>query len=108
MQGGFGVLFGPTGGFIFSFIIMAFLISKMKNVKIINNEKIDLFIILLIANLVVYMIGGTYLGIYLNLSIGSTLAVLVPFLIGDSLKIMVSIYAYMNIRSHVTYEGPQI
>jgi len=106
--GGFGVIVGPTGGFIVGFIIMAFFISKMKNVKIINNEKIDIIIILVIANIILYMIGGTYMAFVLGTDIPRTIAILTPYIPGDILKIIVSLYAYLNIRSYVTYEGSQI
>lgn len=108
LQGGIGVITGPTGGFILSFILMAFFIGKMKNINFINNEKINLFVILVVSNLLVYMIGGAYMGSYLNINIASTIALLSPFVIGDSLKIIVALYAYLNIRSHLTYEGSQI
>lgn len=107
-QGGIGVIFGPTGGFIISFIIMAYFIGKMKNVIFINNEIFSLVLILLVANLIVYMIGGTYMSIVLKTNLSSTIAIMLPYLIGDFLKIIVVIYAYLNIRSHLTYEATQI
>lgn len=103
--GGFGVLFGPTGGFIFSFIIMAFIVGKMKNVNFINNDLANIFITLVIANLIVYMIGGAYLGYYLKLNLASTVAILVPYLFGDFIKIVIVSYVHLNIRSRVSYEG---
>lgn len=103
-QGGFGVILGPTGGFIISFILMAYFIGFMKNVKIINNEIINISVILVIANLIVYMIGGAYMGFVLNISLSSTVAILVPYIFGDILKLIIALYAYLNIRSYVTYE----
>lgn len=105
MQGGLGVILGPTGGFILSFILMAFFIGKMKNVKIINNEKVRLFIILTISNVIVYMIGGSYLMFSLNLNLASTGAVLSPYFLGDFIKILVALYVYVLIRTKITYEG---
>ena len=108
LTGGFGVILGPTGGFILSFPIMAFMIGKMKNVNFLNKEIFSLSLILVLANLVVYMIGGTYMAFVLNINLQGTLAILGVYVLGDFIKIGVSLYAYLNIRSYVTYEDPQI
>ena len=104
MNGGFGVLVGPSGGFLVGFILMAFMVGKMKNVKIINNEFFNIFIILTISTIVLYMIGGAYLGYVLNLNLASTLAILTTFFFGDLVKITIVSYVHLNIRSHETYE----
>jgi len=105
MQGGFGVIMGPTFGFILSFILMAFFIGKMKSVKIINNEKIRIFTILVLSNVIVYMFGGAYMMIYLNLDLASTGAILSVYFLGDFVKILVALYVYVLIRKQITYEG---
>jgi len=108
MQGGIGVILGPTGGFIIAFILMAYLSGIMKNIKIINNEYIDLFLILIFINFIVYMIGGTYMSFIINTNLSSTVAILGQYIFGDFIKIVIAIYAYLNIRSYVTYEHTEI
>ncbi len=103
-QGGIGVILGPTGGFIISFIFSAFIIGKMKNVKIINRVNIDIFLKLMIGNLIIYMFGCSYMAISLNMTLLSSIAIMLPYLFGDLIKIMLVIYSYVSIRSHVTYE----
>ena len=107
-KSGFGVILGPTGGFLIAFILGVVILSKMKTVKIINNETANIVLVLIIANVVIYMIGWTYFAINLDYSIGRTLAFMWPFAIADLVKIVVATYAYLNMRSHVTYEHAQI
>lgn len=107
-KGGFDVILGPTGGFLISFVFAVYFISKMKSVKIINNEIIHISTILLLANLFIYMSGWTYFALYMNFDLLRTLGILWPFAIADLLKISVATYAYSNIRSYITYERAQI
>ena len=106
--GGMGVILGPTGGFIVGFIVMAHVIGifkdKLKIGKFINNEYVEIFIILILATIVLYIIGGAWLMTSLNLTLRPTLGILVVYLPGDLVKILVALYAYVYIRSYVTYE----
>lgn len=103
-KGGFGVILGPTGGFLLSFILMVIFISIMKNVKIINNEIVNIVVVLVVANVLVYMIGWTYFALYMKFGIARTLAILWPFALGDIVKIIIATYVYLNMHSYVTYE----
>lgn len=103
-RGGFGVLVSGSGGFIISFVFVSAFVGFMKNVKIINNEFINFFIILFGANLIIYMIGGAYISYLTSSSYPLVLAGFYLYLIGDILKILVVIYVYLRIRSHITYE----
>lgn len=107
-KSGFGVLLGPTGGFLISFVFAVYFISKMKTVKIINNEISLIVVVLLIANLFIYMSGWTYFAIYMEFDIARTLGILWPYAIADLVKISVATYVYVNMRSRVTYEYSQI
>jgi biotin transport system substrate-specific component len=101
---GLGVLFGPTGGFLFSFIIAVIFVSIMKNVNFINNEIVRIVIILLLANVIIYFIGWTWFAIYTNTTLQRTLGIMSIYILGDLIKIVMVTYAYLNIRSYVTYE----
>jgi len=103
-QGGFGVLLSGSGGFIVSFVFAAVFVSFMKNVKIINNQFLHIFVVLLIATLFIYMIGGAYISFLSKVSYPLVLVGFYTYLIGDILKIIVVIMVYMRVRSHVTYE----
>lgn len=108
LQGGFHVIAGPSGGFIIGFIVIAYLIGllndNMKNINFLNNEKVTVVLILVAATVVLYMIGGSWMKYVLDLNLSSTVAILSVYLPGDLIKIIVSLYAYVYIRSHVTYE----
>ena len=80
----------------------------MKNVKFINNKILHIVVILILANLIIYMIGWTYYANYAGLNITRTLAIIWPFAIGDLAKIAVVTYAYLNMHSYVTYERAEI
>ena len=103
-KGGIGVILGPTGGFLLSFILMVIFISIMKNVKILNNKSLNITVVLVFANVMVYMIGWTYFAIYMEFGIARTLGILWPFAIADIVKIIIATYVYLNMYSYVTYE----
>lgn len=106
--GGFGIILGPTGGFLISFIFAAYFVSVMKNVNFINNKITHIVVVLLLANLIIYMSGWTYYAIYADLSIAQTLGIIWPFAIGDLVKIVIVTYVYLNMHSYVTYERAEI
>ena len=103
-NGGINVLVGPSGGFLIGFIIVSGFVAFMKNVKIINNQYLNLLLILGISTALLYMIGATYIGYLYNMRYWLVLAGFAPYLVGDSIKILTVIYVYVRIRSHVTYE----
>lgn len=93
-----------SGGFIIAFIFAAFMAGSTKNIKIINNEYVDRFIVLFIVNVLLYMIGSTYVAYLYNLSYWVVLAGMYIYLVGDIIKIVTAIYVYRRIRPHITYE----
>ncbi len=107
-QGGLGIVFGGSGGFLIGFIFATIFIGISKNVKIINNEYGRYFVILTIATVIIYMFGGSYIAFISNTSLPIVLAGFGLYLIGDFLKILVVIHVYVRIRTHLTYEGAKI
>lgn len=93
-----------SGGFIVSFIIAAFVIGFVKNVKIINNKKVNVFIILFLVNILIYIIGSTYVAYLYDLNYWVVLAGMYIYLGGDIIKIIAATYVYPRIRNHITYE----
>ena len=86
---GLGTLFGPTGGFLFSFILGVIIISFLKG----DGKNI---IRLAFANLiggiiVVYLIGIPWLAIFLDLSYTKAAVIgALPFIPGDLIKVAVA------------------
>ncbi|MES2272957.1 MAG: biotin transporter BioY [Chlamydiota bacterium] len=85
--GGFAILLGPKGGYLVGYlaaaIVTGFLIEKLRE-KTIRNA----FIALGLGNLVIYLFGAGYLSTFVGFQKAILLGI-VPFLIGDLLKILI-------------------
>lgn len=102
--GGLGIILGRTGGFLIGFVLAAFFVGVMKTVKFINNEYIHHFVILVGANVIIYMCGASYMAYVTNTNTWLVLGYFPTYFIGDFLKIIASLYVYSRIRSVITYE----
>ena len=85
MQAGPHILIGPTGGYLFSFIIAAFLIGYFKE-KGFMLSPINCFLACFLSTTIILLIGSFYLsilvgGIHKGFAIG-----FYPFFIGDIIK----------------------
>ncbi|PIO48853.1 MAG: hypothetical protein CMR00_03080 [[Chlorobium] sp. 445] len=77
-------LFGPTGGYLLSFPVAAYVVGMLVNRE---HNVVQAFIRIVLASLVIFAIGAAWLKVALQLSAEATLAQGVyPFLIGDVLK----------------------
>ena len=87
--GGIGALLSPTGGFILGFAVAAFtgaMMARMNHGSFMYN-----ILVCLVMEALTYLIGLPWLKIYLSTSWAKALTVgLVPFLIGDAVKILVA------------------
>jgi len=87
-KAGIGILFGPTGGFLLGFIISAYVIGKIIEVK---KEKNIFYYFLagIIGTVILYIIGITQLSLITGIGIKKAITVgMLPFLPGDILKII--------------------
>jgi len=87
-KAGVGILFGPTGGFLFGFIISAYIIGKIVELK---KEKNIFYYFLagIIGTIILYIIGITQLSLVTGIGIKKAITVgMLPFLPGDILKII--------------------
>lgn len=98
-SGGLASLLGPSGGYIFSFPIMALVIALI--VK--RNEKLSFKIIaLIIGTAVCYLIGTLWFIYVTNTSLIQALTMcVIPFLPGDTLKIIISIILANRLNSKI-------
>ncbi len=88
-KGGFHILFGPTGGFIISYIIVA-LIMSFASQK--TNKKLTLFIFGLLSLAVCYIFGSLQYSLISKVSFYNSLFVCVyPFVVFDVLKALLAI-----------------
>jgi biotin transport system substrate-specific component len=86
---GLGVLFGPTGGYIFGFLISAGFISYFKGTG--KNIYRNLIVTTIGGIFVVYLIGIPWLAISYDMTLMNAIkAGALPFLIGDLLKVILA------------------
>jgi biotin transport system substrate-specific component len=100
-KAGLGVLFGPTGGYLIGFIVGSYLIGKIIEIK----KDAGIFLIamaMIIGFLVLYAIGILQLSVVAKLSFVKALSVgMIPFLIGDALKIAVATFVTLKLRNRI-------
>ncbi|GAB4115723.1 MAG: biotin transporter BioY [Candidatus Caldatribacteriota bacterium] len=95
-RAGIGVLFGPTGGFLWGFIIAAYLMGKLVEYRKGEKSVKFYFLVGLWGTLVIYLLGILQLSLVTTMGIKRALMVgLVPFIPGDILKLIAaSLVAY--------------
>ena len=88
LNGGLSAIFGPTGGFLFSFPIMALVMSMI----ITHDRSLKGHVLaMVIGTVICYGIGSMYFMLMMKTTLMATLMTCVfPFLLGDALKIAVS------------------
>jgi len=89
MQSGLGYLSGATGGYIFGFILAAFVIGYLSDNFVIFRSWYGMLSLMLLANFVlIYGVGLFHLGLVTGIRDISQLLLLgaVPFLVGDLIK----------------------
>jgi biotin transport system substrate-specific component len=94
---GFYYLFGPTGGYLFGFILVSFLIG---NVIRKTNSNFGLFSIVILGSMIILFFGSIWL--MLLFKIGFDKAILLgalPFIPGDIIKSIFACLVYKKIHS---------
>ena len=89
-KAGPGILFGPTGGYLWGFVISAYIMGTLVDKK--NLYKINRFIIVgAIGLLIINICGALQLYIVTQLSLKAVLLTgVIPFIIGDFIKIIIA------------------
>lgn len=89
---GIGVLFGPTGGYLIGFVIAAFIIGLLADRRGTSSIPLNAGS-MIIGLIVIYALGVTQLKFVAELSFTEAITLgILPFLIGDFLKIAVASY----------------
>ncbi len=89
-------LFGPTGGYLFSYIAAAFATGYLME-RVFKRNATHAFYAMGIGNLIIYVIGVPWLAIYCGWQKAFQLGML-PFLVTDFLKLVVAGKVLKNLR----------
>ena len=98
-RGGFGVILGPTGGFILSWIAAAYVVGWLveKNWKRLGFWNLLLFNVIG-GIVVVYVIGIPWLAAIANMELGKAVAASAIFVPGDIAKAVVASFAALLVK----------
>ncbi len=97
---GIGIIFSYTGGFILGFIPATYFINVFKS----NNIYIN-FILLVIANIIIYICGVIVFMLTLSTTLLDTLyATVFPFIFTDILKIVLALFLENKIKKVIYNE----
>lgn len=92
-HGGFQWFMGPTGGYLIGYLLASYLVGTIV-------EKYKSPILALTAgNLLIYFCGAGYLSTFVGGPVQALLLGVVPFLLGDFLKMIVSLKIISQMRS---------
>jgi biotin transport system substrate-specific component len=100
-RGGFGVLLGPTGGFLTGFVISTYVVGKIIE-KMEDVRTWSYFIVGLVGIIIIYACGVTQLLIVTEIGLKEAVLVgIIPFLPGDFLKLITVSLLAIRIKSVV-------
>ena len=97
-KAGIGILFGPTGGFLFGFIICAFILGKIMELK--NDKNIFYYFLAgFLGTVIIYFMGVIQLSLVTGIGIKRALLIgVLPFLPGDILKIIAASFIARKLK----------
>lgn len=107
-KSGLPVLVGPTGGYIFGFILAAYLIGKIVE-RADNISFLRSFGAMIVGLLVIYTLGVTQLKFVLGLSIEESFAIgALPYLLFELVKVIIGAYLGCTVRKAMLNAFPEL
>lgn len=98
-KAGLGVLLGPTGGYLIGFIVGAYVVGKLIEIRG-DPGFVWTACSMVVGMIVIYACGVTQLSIVAKLSVGKAVAVgALPFFIGDVLKILAAAFLSLKLKN---------
>ena len=102
--GGPGKLFGPTGGYLFGFIPMAILGGIV--IDRYMDQRVRCFLALVVGTAICYGFGTAWLAYQAHMTFAAALAAgVIPFIIGDLIKIVLAVVIGPQIRKRLAKAG---
>ena len=102
-RGGIGHLVGPTGGYLLGFLPAVYIIGRVTEKA--GNKDLAGVLAMLAATAVIYCLGVSWLKILSGMTFAKAMAVgMVPFLIGDAVKIAAAAALAKTLRKTMTIE----
>jgi len=94
-KSGMAVMMGPTVGYLVGMLVAAFFVGMMIE-KGYGRTKKSVLLVMVVGNLIIYSLGLIGLKMFLGEVglVGLLMAGLIPFLIGDFLKILGAMYLF--------------
>ncbi|MFO3796044.1 MAG: biotin transporter BioY, partial [Anaerolineales bacterium] len=88
---GLGHLFGPSGGYLFGFLLAAYVIGRMAERGLERSLRTS-FLPFLIGTFLIYLCGASWLAFFLG-PIAALQKGVLPFVLGDSIKLILAALA---------------
>lgn len=99
-KGGFAVILGPTGGFLIGYILCAMIVGYVSGRFV--NKKIYMVIGMVISVVVCYIPGILWYYIITGNTISMSIKLcVIPFILGDIIKIIISLALYSKISKRL-------
>ena len=96
--GGFGVLFGPTGGYVLGFLAAGYIAGFSK------DTFISKLLYMLLGLIVIYLLGTTRLMMIMQIDFIKALTIgVTPFIIGDLMKVALAAYLSVKLSNYIRY-----
>jgi biotin transport system substrate-specific component len=103
-EGGVQKLVGPTGGYLISFILLAFICGLAASHW--DGKRLPYIIAMICGLAIVYAIGTLWLAVSMGMSMKAALfAGVIPFLPGDAAKIIIAVLAGFPLKKALTRAG---
>ena len=100
-KAGIGILIGPTGGYLIGFVVAAYVIGKLIEMKE-RPGLVWMACSMVVGLVVIYLLGVTWLAIFAKLNPKQAILMgAVRFLIGDALKIIIAALIALKIRDRI-------
>ena len=100
-KAGLGILFGPTGGYLLGFIIAAFVIGMINQMKKSAGIYWNIFSMLM-GMLIIYFWGSLQLSLVAKMNFHKAVAIgVLPFIPGDVIKILLAAIISSRLKGRV-------